>query len=393
MPAQPARAVWAALADVLPLTVLTEVTTTSPAPGVDMGSTALRTLLDAARAAGLRPPQYADLLMSYYQALAFEHAGIDPATWQPDLGADANRDTVYLVYRYYGQLFLDHPELQWAGMANMIGPSFAAGFRDLASVRDFARRLEHMPGDVSERIGLRGLAKASDAELSFFETTFLQMQQNIFLDQAPMHEAYLAGGVPALRDMHDAGLINQKVLQAWTDIGQGSRTGDAPLVAAGNAGLLYQEQMRIIADDYDHMRDHDGPVGQGFTYAMTVLGTPSIPGAHAFGEVYPLHVRIASPGPERLGIPGPLSVDNPLQVDVDVTTPLPDGNISQRDERWKLIVNDTLPAYQRLLEDDPERVRQIVASPIETRVDAYRLEHQIDDILKRLSHWSVHVHE
>ena len=49
---------------------------------------------------------------------------------------EANRRTVEAVYGYYGQLFLEHRYLEWAGMASMIGPAFYAGFRDLGFLPD-----------------------------------------------------------------------------------------------------------------------------------------------------------------------------------------------------------------------------------------------------------------
>src|SRR5262249_15202687 len=140
----------------------------------------------------------------------------------------------------------------------------------------------------------------------------------------------------------------------------------------------------------------------------------SIPGAHAYGEVFPAHVTIETPGPKRIGTPsrigtpdhiGPfgipsvsidiphVSVDNPLQVQIDVTTPLPAGNISNRDDRWGLVSTDTLPAYQHLLATDPNRARAIVASPVEQRVDEHRLSHQLDEILARMTRWSVDVRQ
>ena len=56
---------------------------------------------------------------------ALKSAGIERDTWRPDLGFAANRRTVQAVYDYYGQLFLAHPHLRWAGMASLIGPSFS----------------------------------------------------------------------------------------------------------------------------------------------------------------------------------------------------------------------------------------------------------------------------
>ena len=87
---------------------------------------------------GLGRDDRARELRDLWAQVAADRAGIDLEGWDPSAGAFANEDTIVAVYEYYGQLFLDHPELQWAGMANMIGPSFAAGFFDLDAMGDLA---------------------------------------------------------------------------------------------------------------------------------------------------------------------------------------------------------------------------------------------------------------
>ena len=74
---------------------------------------------------------------------ALKRAGIERSSWRPARGVDENRRTVEAVYTYYGRLFLDHPHLKWVGMANMIGPAFYAGFRDLGLVPEVWRRAVH----------------------------------------------------------------------------------------------------------------------------------------------------------------------------------------------------------------------------------------------------------
>src|SRR6266511_2478742 len=121
---------------------------------------------------------------------AIERAGIDRDRWDPARGVDENRPTIEAVYDYYGRLFLEHPHLEWAGMASTIGPAFYAGFKDLGMLPDALRRVAiALFGRASRRLATR-LA----GDLGFYETTFLTMQKQIFEDQAPMHEAYVAGG-------------------------------------------------------------------------------------------------------------------------------------------------------------------------------------------------------
>lgn len=348
-----------------------------PAQWVGAGSydpAVLRARLDLLRELGVPPGQYADLLRAYWVAVAAEHAGIDLAAWIPARGAGELSDIIQAVYTYYGNLYLDHPYLQWAGMANLVGPSFAAGFLDLHLFREVAQTLQGKPGVP---LDLSVLANASAAELRFFETTFLQMQQDIFFDQAMMHEAYLAGGMDAITELREAGLIDLGTELAWQQIDQGRATGDQELIERGNQHLLLREQRDIIQDSYTRM--YDRPVtGPAFTYLMTAVGEPSVPGAQSFPDYRPLTVVTESPGPEEVPL---LGWDNPLQVEVEVTTPLPDGNLADFEDRWTYITEDTLPAYQGLLREDPAQAREIISSDVGDRIDDYRLHHRIDSLL------------
>jgi hypothetical protein len=361
-------------------------------PGLPTDSASLKRLLDLARKSGLAPNYYADVLRQYYVALAAEHAGIDLSSWNPMLGAGPNTQTIKNVYTYYGQLFLQHPELQWAGMANMIGPSFAGGFFDLDSLGDLADKLggplDEIPGPARQLLppGLRDIANLSSlssGELRYYETTLLQMQKQIFVDQGSMHEAYLAGGMPALREMQQAGLIDNPTMTGWQQIDSGAKTGDQQLIADGNESLLYREQNKIIPDEYDAMRNHF-PSGQAFTYALGAIGAPTIPHADTAGQYSPFEASVRVPINA-----GPFTV---AHGEVDVSTPLPDFNISDREARWDMITQDTLPKYQQFITDHPDQARALIGSDISQRIDEQRLSNQVDDIAGRLtSNWDVRV--
>lgn len=149
----------------------------------------LGALLDRARDLGLDPQDYAGLLQTYYVTKAADKAGIDLQEWDPSKGADALQGTIENVYTYYGQLFLNNPELQWAGMANMIGPSFAGGFMDLDQIGQLAGSvsgfLSSLPMGFGQRLpspldGVVGLSKLSADDIAnearFYESTLLGMQ-------------------------------------------------------------------------------------------------------------------------------------------------------------------------------------------------------------------------
>lgn len=368
----------------LPLTALEHDLTKDPGWDVDR----LGRELDAARRAGLSPWIFRNLLKRYWQARAIGSANIDPYTWDPAKGVGANLQTVCRVYDYYGQLYLQHPQLQWAGMANLIGPSFAAGFVDLGVFRGAASKLAEfplaIPGPMS---GMSAVATMGAGEFAFYEQTFLGMQRKIFLDQAAMHEAYLQGGLGAIEEMKATRVLDPETANAWGLIA----SDDPDRVARGNNTLLRREQFAIIADDYDLMRAR--PVtGDAMTYLMTWIGDPSIPGARSFPEFRPLNVH----PPRNLYPPTwPLSaivppLHPPAWPPLSLDTPLPDGNISNRYTRWDLVSQDTLPAYQRLLREDPDQVRELVGTPARDRV-AYQLAVQFPQVIERLDDFHVKV--
>jgi uncharacterized protein YukE len=336
--------------------------------------------MDAAADSGLidkKSPEYASFLSDYWNQRAMLDMGIDLSDWDTSKGTEYNWETIKKVYDFYGQAYLSNPDLQWAGMANMIGPSFAGGFKDMAMLRDLAQQISDNPAsDVPLPIldQIEQLAGMTDEEIRFYETSMLDMNKEIFLDQARQHQAYMNGGIEEINRLRDSGAIDTGTAQEWAKID----SGDPELVQEGNTALLYREQNEIIADDYDTMRNHPG--GEAVTYLVTLAGEPSIPGAKSYPEVFPYTFSVESPGPENVPL---TNWDNPAQFRTDFTTGFPDGNISNADQRWELIRQDTLPAYQNLLASDPARAEQIIASDFDGRVDQYRPTNNIPGIMER----------
>ena len=262
---------------------------------------------------------------------------------------EENRRTVEAVYGYYGRLFVEHPYLQWAGLAAMIGPAFYAGFLDLGVLPDAVR------GAVIAVLGRasRRLAGHAAGDLGFYETTFLTMQKKIFEDQAAMHEAYLAGGIAQIEEFYRARIIDAATLEAWRQIDADRGDPAAGAVADGNRTLLFREQHDIIDRYYARMLGHRRPLGPAFTYLLTLAGSPSVPRAQPF------------PG-RRIEAQLP-------PIAISARTPLADGNIAIFADRWKLIDTDTLPAYLAFIRHHPDRARAMVAVPLSQRVTGYRL--------------------
>jgi hypothetical protein len=283
---------------------------------------------------------------------ALKSAGIERDTWRPDLGFAANRRTVEAVYDYYGQLFLAHPHLKWAGMASLIGPSFYAGFKDLGFLPDAARKAAiAVFGRPIQR-----LTKRTVADLGFYETTFLRMQKKIFEDQATMHEAYLAHGLSQIEELYHSGIIDAATLEAWREIDRGHKANDTALIDRGNRTLLFREQLDIIDRFYLQMLRHDGPEGLVFTYLLTLAGAPSLPGAHSFPERFPFTLVARLP-----------------QATISVRTPLANGNIAVFANRWKLIEDDTLPEFLAFVRDHAGEARKLAGTPVSERAIGQQL--------------------
>ncbi|GAB3584813.1 hypothetical protein GCM10027406_31910 [Leifsonia lichenia] len=300
--------------------------------------------MDAAADSGLietKSDTYAHFLTAYWNHKALVKAGIDPKKWDISRGTEANWEIIKKVYDYYGRLYLKNPDLQWAGMANMIGPSFAGGFRDLATLRSILNsgiQPPFMPDGV-----WAFLKQFGDGELRYFETTLLGMQKEIFLDQARQHEAFLAGGMKEIERLRASGAIDRKTANAWGQIA----SGDPAEIAKGNAVLLEREQREIIDDNYDAMRNR--PItGEAMAQMITLIGAASIPGAKTFPEVFS------------------------------------EGNIADKDDRWALIEHDTLLVYQDLVTNHPDKVRKIVGSDFTQRTEDMRIHNRVPEIIDRL---------
>jgi hypothetical protein len=344
-------------------------------PGSNQSSDDLLAELNLLRSAHIPPAQYKDLLQRYLLVKSCENAGIDINGWDPSLGADAMKPYLLASYAYYAKLFKGNPNLQWAGMAAMIGPTFAAGMFDLRTLRNMADVVGHPLSKVPDWLldpllpsplkDLKILANMSENEFAWYETELLKMQKSIFTDQMPMHEAYNETGMAGIKEMRDAGLIPDDMADAWSQIDYGSTHHDIASVEAGNTALLLREQRDIIGADYDAMRTHNGPEGEVVTYALGAIGAPGIPGAKTLAQYDPLSFG------GTVKVPVPFAPDP--HGSLEVKTGLPSGNISNFDTRWDLITNDTLPAFQKLAEEDPARTQQILDTSVQQRIDDSRL--------------------
>lgn len=321
-------------------------------PALPVERAVLERELAEVRKANIEPKRYAALLWQYWLVRACEDAGISLRDWDPARGAEANKETVVAAYVYYGKVFLDHRELKWPGLGNLAGPVFAAGMLDLGALPNLVALISTAVAAVPDEfkaalprpLRVIGTVTISAVDLRWFETMLLSMQKHIFMDLGALHAAHLEGGV---EEMRAAGL---------TDV-----------TSMDSVELSDREQNRVIAEQWDRLRQHNFPVGEVLTYVMTFAGPMPVPGGRTPTQYAPLTV---SAGCARL------------------STPMPAFNIADREARWDYFSNDTLPAYHRL---DSAELVNLVETPVGERIARNRLAVRLPVLMASLlTGWRVH---
>ncbi|MBF6329650.1 hypothetical protein [Nocardia transvalensis] len=351
-------------------------------PALPLDVTALRAAVEQARADGVPPRRYAALLHQYWLVVAADNAGIDLAEWDPGRGVAANARTFTQVYVNYRRLATTHPDFYWAGLAELAGGSFAAGFFDMndvgavvsvpgvhqlgSAVADLLRQtpaplLELLPSDL-RLLGTEG-ERLTAADLTWYQTRLMVMQRHIFLDQVPMHEAYAAEGLPAIEEMYRAGVLDDNAVESWRSIASGTEAGRIDALIR----MTDREQNQIIADQWDATAAGRGVMGRVLTYVSTVAGKPAVPGVRAPG----------------------LFASATVSADVDgrrwaLRTSLPNFNWADRDSRWTYLTGDIVPRYGDLQAD--RAVAQAVLSvPFPDQLARGRLVVRLPELLADLT--------
>ncbi len=320
-------------------------------PVVPLDESILREALDQARADGVAPQRYATLLHQYWLVVATRNAAIDLAAWDPARGVRANQNTFSQVYVNYFRLANQHPEFWWAGLAGIAGGSFASGFFDLSdigavldvsgihqlggAVADLLRctpeeLVRKVPADI--RLLATEGSRLSAEDVAWYQTRLMIMQKHIFTDLVPMHEAYVALGMPGIDEMYAAGVIDADIHAAWQSIDSHTRGGYEEALVR----MTDREQNRIIADQWDATSAGRGTIGRVLTYVTTVAGKPAVPGVRAPGVFAPATVRADVAGRT-----------------LALRTPLPDFNWADRDTRWTYITGDLVPRHIDMESDPP----------------------------------------
>lgn len=351
-------------------------------PALPYDKAQLKNLLATAERDRVDPTRYAALLLQYRLVDVTEEAGIDLAAWDPRAGVAANRQNLIDSYSYYVGLQLSHRELQWAGMGGLVGADFGGGLIDfelMAGIYDFpgmaqaanaivGETLKALGPDAVEQLpaGLRALARSgatiTPEDLHHILGEILVMQKNIFSDLMPMHQAYVTEGLPALEQMHRAGLFDDSIMNAWRDVA----SGDHDRIAAGNGTLLKREQGHVIKAQWDGVRAYKGDVGEAVTYMSTVAASPSVAGV-----VPPRSYR-------------PITVSTRLADGrtATLTAPLPSWNWSVFEERWDYISTELLPKYKAMVENDWPRLESELREPYDQKLEGARPLRNIPQLLQ-----------
>ena len=128
------------------------------------------------------------VLQQYWVAHAAKDAGINLDEWDPSFDAKGNAATIPKVYKFYGEVYKKDPRLKWAGLANIVGPIFAAGFDDLGDIHKLTDKLKSLPSALRDQLppDIRNVietgGRLSSKQVKFFEDKFLAMQKHIFMD-------------------------------------------------------------------------------------------------------------------------------------------------------------------------------------------------------------------
>jgi uncharacterized protein DUF2515 len=258
--------------------------------------------------------KWAGMSVQDWQNRAMLAAGIDPANWDPSDGFEDNKENIEKVYALYAKWYLQDTSLKWAGMAKLAGGTVYGGLLHLVDERPPVFSIWNL---VTPVLAYRG---AKRHQMDKVERIFVGMQKNIFMDLAWQHQAYVEGGLPALKAAYDRGDLSGANYQAWTQIASGNEKA----VWEGNRALLLREQSQVLPPDYERIQDLLG--GGKITSQISAETVSPIPGGDAFQKLYP------------------------------------DGDVTDFKDRWKWIDEHMLPEYKAL---GGEYTRILVQQPLD----------------------------
>lgn len=242
---------------------------------------------------------------AYWEQKARDFIGYSPgADYHPKDVMEMNKR----ITAAYANMYLKDPDkFLWAGMAALASCEVGKG---LQAAKDLAESAGTLVGATALVAGMptgTELLKAlGGGNLAVYADMFWQ------------HLAYAEGGINEMKQLRDQGELAPEVYEAWKLIDQGN-------VWEGNRELLkYEQKVTLQQHIYDQHRKAFRDLSWLAQYLPSQIGSP-IPGNKAnFAEC------------------------------------VPGGDLGDFEDRWKWVDNWLLPAWRKLVEEDPQKAREIL---------------------------------
>lgn len=209
----------------------------------------------------------------------------------------------------YAEMYLSDPSrFVWAGMAALASCEVGKGMLKAKILRDEA-------GNPLIAIGALATGAPTGSEVLI---ALGRGNLGVYADIYWQHIAFASGGLAEMRDLNARGELSDGLLNAWVLIDRGK-------VWEGNRLLLnYEQQITLQQAVYDRHKDAFSNMSWLAGFRPSLLSSP---------------------------IPG---------HDVSFTECVPGGNLGRFEDRWKWIDTSMLPAWRKLVEDQPDRVRALM---------------------------------
>jgi hypothetical protein len=243
-----------------------------------------------------------------WERLAQDTIGFNPESpTHPKDIAELNRR----ITAAYAAMYLTNPvKFSWAGMAAVVSCDIGKRMRQARAMREEAGSLFVAAGSLitnaptGTELG-RALGKGN---------------LGVYADIYWQHLAYSQAGIAEMRNLKARGELPAQQLNAWELIDAGNESeGNRQL-------LLYEQRVLLPRAVYD-------------------------PHAAAFQKLS----EIAHYAPDFAGL-----LDSPIPGGSSFSRCVPGGNLGAFDDRWRWIETSLLPAWQRLNQDSPKQVHQMM---------------------------------
>lgn len=276
----------------------------------------------------LRAAGYSSL-QEVYQQQAFFEAGIDPNSWDPSKGLGPNKGNEEAVYAYYQRIFDEFPQIQWAGLAKLVGGEVTG---DLNSLDSWAQTADNPWVAIGSFVfgGPAGIGadRYASEEIHYYENEFLTIQKTIFTNISWQLAAYEHGGVYATNALGASGAIAPDMVRSWSQIASGD-------LYDGNLGIAHFEQT-LVQPFYDQMTSHfaTGGVIAGKVSKDTLA---PFPGGQSFSSYSP------------------------------------NGDLAKWPDRWAWVQGSLFPDYTKFLQSNPQAAQQLIDTPLDQLARQYSL--------------------